>query len=331
MVSFPCEWVHVPRVGDRHVLDAVPVALQVWALRGGLKRTWANEEARRQVALPSDDEALAAACAEQEPAVLEWEGRDHWWRVQITPLGARSILVAFADITAQKAHEHSLRASEQLNREILCGPAGGRGRGRHGRARRGGQRGRGRAVRRVRERALGDHAECHPRRPARRPRAPAGRGPAAADAGAQGRGGARAGRALRAPGRLAAVGGGARQPALRRQRRPVRRGRLLRRRDRARGAGPAHAPRGRHRRADGAREPARARADAGGGAGPGGHALALGRRGDARPRRLQGHQRHARTRGRGRGVARGGRAGCGAASASATSWPGSAATSSCSC
>ena len=26
-----------------------------------------------------------------------------------------------ADITAQKAHEHSLRASEQLNREILAG------------------------------------------------------------------------------------------------------------------------------------------------------------------------------------------------------------------
>ena len=121
MVSFPCEWVHVPRVADRHVLDAVPVALQVWTLRGGLKRTWANEEARRLVALPSDDEALAAACAEQEPAVLEWEGRDHWWRVQITPLGACSVLVAFADITAQKAHEHSLRASEQLNREILAG------------------------------------------------------------------------------------------------------------------------------------------------------------------------------------------------------------------
>ena len=66
-------------------------------------------------------EALAAACAEQEPAMLEWEGRDHWWRVQITPLGACSVLVAFADITAQKAHEHSLRASEQLNREILAG------------------------------------------------------------------------------------------------------------------------------------------------------------------------------------------------------------------
>ncbi|MDA0170391.1 diguanylate cyclase [Solirubrobacter taibaiensis] len=99
----------------------MPAALQVWALRGGLTRTWANEEARRRVALPSDDEALAAACAAQEPAVLEWEGRDHWWRVQITPLGARSILVAFADITAQKAHEHSLRASEQLNREILAG------------------------------------------------------------------------------------------------------------------------------------------------------------------------------------------------------------------
>ena len=85
----------------------------------------------------------------------------------------------------------------------------------------------------------------------------------------------------------------------------LRRGRLLRRRDRARGAGPAHAPRGRHRRADRAREPARAGADAGRGAGAGGRAGALGRRGDARPRRLQGDQRHARARGGRRGAARG--------------------------
>ena len=53
--------------------------------------------------------------------MLEWAAGDTWWRVQITPLGAETILTAFADITARKAHERSLRASEQLNREILSG------------------------------------------------------------------------------------------------------------------------------------------------------------------------------------------------------------------
>ena len=52
---------------------------------------------------------------------------------------------------------------------------------------------------------------------------------------------------------------------------------------------------------------------------------------DARPRRLQGDQRHARARGGRRGAARGRARGCGAACASATSWRGSAATSSWSC
>ncbi len=39
----------------------------------------------------------------------------------MTPLGGRSILVAYWDVTAQKQHERSLRASERLNREILSG------------------------------------------------------------------------------------------------------------------------------------------------------------------------------------------------------------------
>ena len=39
----------------------------------------------------------------------------------MTPLGARSILVAYWDVTAQKQHERSLSASERLNREILAG------------------------------------------------------------------------------------------------------------------------------------------------------------------------------------------------------------------
>ena len=46
---------------------------------------------------------------------------DAWWRAQITPLGGGSILAAYWNITAQKLHERSLRASERLNREILSG------------------------------------------------------------------------------------------------------------------------------------------------------------------------------------------------------------------
>jgi diguanylate cyclase (GGDEF)-like protein/PAS domain S-box-containing protein len=103
------------------VLDQVPVALQMWELsRGLLKRTWASEEARRTVDLPMEPDALAAACQAQEPAVLEWSGAgDRWWRVQITPLGGTSVLAAFMDITAHRAHLRSLRASEHLNGEIL--------------------------------------------------------------------------------------------------------------------------------------------------------------------------------------------------------------------
>lgn len=109
------------RVPDRHVLDRVPVALQMWELeRGILTRAWASEEARRRVDLPCDADALASACHAQEPALLEWPGEgDAWWRVQITPLGGTAVLAAFMDITAHRAHLRSLRASEHLNGEIL--------------------------------------------------------------------------------------------------------------------------------------------------------------------------------------------------------------------
>ncbi|RKQ93622.1 PAS domain S-box-containing protein/diguanylate cyclase (GGDEF)-like protein [Solirubrobacter pauli] len=93
----------------------------MWELSGGeLTRTWASEEARRRADLPCDRAQLAAACQAQAPAVLEWPGEaDTWWRVQITPLGGTSVLAAFMDITAHRAHLRSLRASEHLNGEIL--------------------------------------------------------------------------------------------------------------------------------------------------------------------------------------------------------------------
>ena len=68
-----------------------------------------------------------------------------------------------------------------------------------------------------------------------------------------------------------------------------------------------------------------------GGAGAGGRAGARRRAADARPRRLQGDQRHPRARRGRRGAARGRAPAAALACASATWWRGSAATSSWSC
>src|SRR3954453_2958 len=107
---------------ERHVLDTVPVGLRMWEeMRGDLKLRYANEEAKR-LPLPGASEQLLAACREQQPVTLELPGDDDaWWRAQVTPLGGRSILTAYSDITQHKRHERSLRASEQLNRKILAG------------------------------------------------------------------------------------------------------------------------------------------------------------------------------------------------------------------
>jgi diguanylate cyclase (GGDEF)-like protein/PAS domain S-box-containing protein len=109
---------------ERHVLDSVPVALQVWEADGDdpILR-YANLEAER-LDLPGDADwtrMLLDACARQEPFTLEREADDTWWRAQVTPLGERSILAVYTNITAFKRHERSLRASERLNREILAG------------------------------------------------------------------------------------------------------------------------------------------------------------------------------------------------------------------
>src|SRR3954447_15254352 len=107
---------------ERHVLDTVPVGLRMWEeMRGELKLRYANEEAKR-LPLPGPSEQLLAACREQQPVTLELPGEDDaWWRAQVTPLGGRSILAAYSDITEHKRHERSLQASEQLNRKILAG------------------------------------------------------------------------------------------------------------------------------------------------------------------------------------------------------------------
>src|SRR4051794_28533136 len=97
---------------ERHVLDSVPVALQMWEAHGrSLTLRYRNDEAARS-ALPAGGEQLLAACLAQEPLTLELGDEDACWRVQVTPLGGCSILAAYWDVTAQKAHERSLRASE---------------------------------------------------------------------------------------------------------------------------------------------------------------------------------------------------------------------------
>jgi diguanylate cyclase (GGDEF)-like protein/PAS domain S-box-containing protein len=110
---------------DRHVLDVVPVGLQVWEAAGdALTLRYANDEAKGQD-LPGDPgwlRALQAAAETQRADTCELETPgDVWWRAEITPLGAGSILAAYWNITAQKLHERSLKASERLNREILSG------------------------------------------------------------------------------------------------------------------------------------------------------------------------------------------------------------------
>ena len=106
---------------DRHVLDVVPVGLQVWEADGAaVTLRYANDEAGRH-ALP-DGERWRELCLAQTSATREWPASDDtWWRATVTPLGGRQVLVAFTDLTTFKRHERGLLASERLNREILSG------------------------------------------------------------------------------------------------------------------------------------------------------------------------------------------------------------------
>jgi diguanylate cyclase (GGDEF)-like protein/PAS domain S-box-containing protein len=110
---------------DRHVLDAVPVGLEVWEAMGdeplSLTLRYANGAAD---ACPRGDAwlaALHAACLAQEPGATEIEDGETWWRAQLTPLGGCSMLATFWDVTEHKLAERSLRASERLSREIVAG------------------------------------------------------------------------------------------------------------------------------------------------------------------------------------------------------------------
>jgi diguanylate cyclase (GGDEF)-like protein/PAS domain S-box-containing protein len=99
---------------DRHVLDAVPVGLQVWEAVGDtLTLRYANPAA---AVLPVQDDWLEA-CVAQSELTLDIAVEDAWWRARATPLGGRSIAVAAWDVTEHKVAERNLRA----HREVVSG------------------------------------------------------------------------------------------------------------------------------------------------------------------------------------------------------------------
>jgi diguanylate cyclase (GGDEF)-like protein/PAS domain S-box-containing protein len=57
---------------------------------------------------------------EMETIVASPDG-DTFWRAKLTPLGGRTLLATYWDVTDRRLAERSLRASERLNREIIAG------------------------------------------------------------------------------------------------------------------------------------------------------------------------------------------------------------------
>ena len=120
---------------ERHVLDSVPVGLQIWEAVGADVRSltlcYANAEAGRQAGFdlaarvgqtlpdvfPDYDvpwnEKVLAACLSGEPQQHELHVGDTWWHAQATPLGARQAVAAYWDVTEHKR-------SERLNRAIVA-------------------------------------------------------------------------------------------------------------------------------------------------------------------------------------------------------------------
>jgi diguanylate cyclase (GGDEF)-like protein/PAS domain S-box-containing protein len=130
------------------VLDALPLGVQVWEAigdgPGDLVLRWANpastvhtgfaleELVGRRVAdiFPASlDEGawwhavVLRALVEQQPADFVQPYRDErtegWFRVQMRPLGGRSGLVSYENVTEEHEQARALQASERLNVSIL--------------------------------------------------------------------------------------------------------------------------------------------------------------------------------------------------------------------
>jgi diguanylate cyclase (GGDEF)-like protein/PAS domain S-box-containing protein len=103
---------------DRHVLDAVPVGLQVWeAVGDALTLRYANPAA---AALPAEP-AWLEACVAQQEATVDIPVGDSWWRARATPLGGRSVAVSAWDITEDKVAERNLHAYREIVSGLLEG------------------------------------------------------------------------------------------------------------------------------------------------------------------------------------------------------------------
>jgi diguanylate cyclase (GGDEF)-like protein/PAS domain S-box-containing protein len=137
---------------QRHVLDAVPVGLQIWEATGDDPRSltllYVNPAASREAGFDleplvgrTDLEIFPAArtgptplhtvALSQQETTLEFNyGGDEqlaesWWELKVTPLGGRQILVSVRNVTETKLAERGLRDSERLNRSIVAGLQGG--------------------------------------------------------------------------------------------------------------------------------------------------------------------------------------------------------------
>ena len=103
---------------DRHVLDAVPVGLQVWeAVGDALTLLYANTAA---AVLPADPVWLEA-CIAQEERTLDVPLEDSWWRARATPLGGRSIFLPSAISSARQIVGRVSRGS--ITSSIMSLPA----------------------------------------------------------------------------------------------------------------------------------------------------------------------------------------------------------------
>src|SRR3954451_8510306 len=128
---------------ERHVLDVVPVGLQIWEATGDDPRSltlrYANAESDREAGFALSafvDQTVAeifpatvftatslhAVALAQRAETLEFSYAgderlgETWWRFQVRPIGGRSVLAAVRNVTERKLAERSLRDSERLNR-----------------------------------------------------------------------------------------------------------------------------------------------------------------------------------------------------------------------
>ena len=131
-------------VGELEILEALPLGVQLWEATGAdpasLTLRYANPGASDQSGFdlaplvgstverifPGADAVHRTAhrCAvEQEEAVFDqhYDGPRSagWWRVTVRPVGGRSILVTYQNVTAGKALERALRQSDRTARAVV--------------------------------------------------------------------------------------------------------------------------------------------------------------------------------------------------------------------